>query len=439
MANTTIEQRIEIVESLEKGEAVWRIERRMPFGGRTIRKWRQRAQKEGRAGLESQMGRPQTGVLGSYPPEIREAIRRWRQLNPGWGPTTLRKELELYEGFAGWKVPSRSAIARFLKEEGLIESKAKAIPLPKSERVRAKRAHQVWEMDARGHESIDGVGVVTLINLNDRFSHTRLLCYPCQLGKKKVERHAKTEDDQAALRMAFMEWGLPTTLQADHDSVFYDNRSPSPFPTRLHLWLIALGITFTFIDYNQPTQQGMTERSHQLWHRQVIQGHTFSDWNALFDALLKRRTFLNCHLPCSSLGNLPPLDAYPDAIHSGRHYALHLEAEMLSLQRVDDYLACGRWFRFVSNNGTISLGGQTYYLGTQWHKQQTEISFLPDQHLLRFLDDAGRLITCKPILGLSKAFLIGDISDLSAFPAFQLPLPFSWDQQQMARLYETIP
>ncbi|MEZ4621069.1 MAG: hypothetical protein R2867_36975 [Caldilineaceae bacterium] len=146
-------------------------------------------------------------------------------------------------------------------------------------------------MDARGHESIDGVGVVTLINLNDRFSHTRLLCYPCQLGKKKVERHAKTEDDQAALRMAFMEWGLPTTLQADHDSVFYDNRSPSPFPTRLHLWLIALGITFTFIDYNQPTQQGMTERSHQLWHRQVIQGHTFSDWNALFDALLKRRTF----------------------------------------------------------------------------------------------------------------------------------------------------
>ncbi|MEZ4617395.1 MAG: hypothetical protein R2867_18055 [Caldilineaceae bacterium] len=66
-------------------------------------------------------------------------------------------------------------------------------------------------------------------------------------------------------------------------------------------------------------------------------------------------------------------------------------------------------------------------------------SLLPDQHLLRFLDDVAALITCKPILGLSKAFLIGDISDLSAFPAFQLPLPFSWDQQQMARLYETIP
>lgn len=436
--NTTIEQRVEMVESLEKGEAVWRIARRMPVRGRTIRKWRQRSQKEGRAGLESQMGRPQTGALGSYQPEISEAIRRWRQINPGWGPTTLRTELELYEGFRGWKLPSRSTIARFLKEEGLIESKAKGIPLPQSERVRADTAHQVWEMDARGYERIDSVGMVALINLNDRFSHTRLLCYPCLLGEKRVERHAKTEDYQAALRMAFMDWGLPTTLQVDHDSVFYDNRSPSPFPTRLHLWLIALGITLTFIEYNQPTQQGMTERSHQLWYRQVIQGHSFPEWNSLFDALIERRTVLNWHLPCSSLGNLPPLVAYPNAIHSGRQYALNLEEEMLSLQRVYAYLDRSRWFRFVSHNGTVSLGSQTYYLGTKWHKQQAEISFLPDQQLLCFLDDAGHLITYKSIHGLSIESLMGDLFDLSRFPAFQLPLPFSWEQQQMARLYETI-
>lgn len=438
MVNTTIEQRIELVESLEKGEAVWRIARRLPVRGRTIRKWRQRAQAGGRAGLESQMGRPQTGALGSYQPEISEAIRRWRQINPGWGPTTLRTELELYEGFRGWKLPSRSTIARFLKEEGLIDSKAKAIPLPKSERVRADTAHQVWEMDARGYERIDRVGMVALINLNDRFSHTRLLCYPCLLGEKRVERHAKTEDYQAALRMAFMQWGLPTTLQVDHDSVFYDNRSPSPFPTRLHLWLSALGIPLTFIEYNQPTQQGMTERSHQLWYRQVIQGHSFPEWNSLFDALIERRTVLNWHLPCSSLGNLPPLVAYPNAIHSGRQYALNLEEEMLSLQRVYAYLDRSRWFRFVSQNGTVSLGSQTYYLGTKWHKQQAEISFLSDQQRLCFLDDAGHLITHKPIQALSKEFLMGGLFDLSRFPAFQLSLPFSSEQQQMARLYETI-
>ncbi|MEZ4676831.1 MAG: hypothetical protein R2932_21665 [Caldilineaceae bacterium] len=118
------------------------------------------------------------------------------------------------------------------------------------------------------------------------------------------------------------------------------------------------------------------------------------------------------------------MDAYPDAIHSGRHYALHLEAEMLSLQRVDDYSLAGDGFAlFLTTAPSPSVAKLTIsaYSGTS---SKPEISFLPDQHLLRFLDDAGRLITCKPILGLSKAFLIGDISDLSAFPAFQLPLLF---------------
>ncbi|MEM7132057.1 MAG: hypothetical protein AAF702_37455 [Chloroflexota bacterium] len=170
----------------------------------------------------------------------------------------------------------------------------------------------------------------------------------------------------------------------------------------------------------------------------MIQGHSFPDWNTLCGALLERRTFPNCHLPCSSIGNLPPLEAYPNAIHSRRHYFLNLEEETLSLQRVHDYLASGRWFRFFSKNGTLSLGGQTYYLGTQWYKHQAGISFLVDEKLFRLLDEAGRLITYKSIKGLSKDSLMGDISDFSRFPAFQLPLPLTWEQEQLARLYETL-
>ena len=33
--------------------------------------------------------------------------------------------------------------------------------------------------------------------------------------------------------------GLPRRISLDHGMVFYDNTSPSPFPTRLHLWLLA--------------------------------------------------------------------------------------------------------------------------------------------------------------------------------------------------------
>ena len=244
---TTIEERIDMFESTEKGEEVWRIERRMGWRARTIRKWRQRGHQQGRAGLASQMGRPRQGVRGSFPPEISATLRRWRQANPGWGAITLRAELERHPAFGKQALPSRATIGRFLAEEGLIVAKEPVMRLPDTTRTQAGKPHAVWEMDARGYEKVADVGFVTLIHLNDRFSHARLLSYPCWLGQQRVERHANTADYQAALRIAFMEWGLPHTLQVDHESVFYDNRSKSPFPSRLHLWLVALGVSLTFM------------------------------------------------------------------------------------------------------------------------------------------------------------------------------------------------
>lgn len=438
MASTTLEERIDIFESCEKGEASWRTARRLPWRQRTIQKWRRRGRLLGRAGLHSRMGRPRTGALGGFPVEMSDILRRWRQENPGWGPLTLRTELALHDAFKGQKLPSRPTIARFLKEEGFIADREPSVELPESQSSRVDHAHQVWEMDARGYEQIPDVGMVTLINLNDRFTHVRLLSYPCWLGLSRVERHANTEDYQACLRLAFMEWGLPETIQIDHESVFYDNTTRSPFPTRFHLWLIALGISMTLIRVHQPKDQGMTERSHQLWHRQVVQGHTFADWSALYSALERRRTFLNQDLPCRSLDNRPPLVAYPEAAHSGNAYHLGTEAERLDLDRVFHYLAQGRWFRRISTSGTLSLGRQIYYLGARWKRQQAEITFDAGLQQLQFTDEAGDLISSAPVKGITKESLMGDIADLSLLPVFQMALPFAWEQQRSARVFETI-
>ena len=438
MNGTTLEDRMDILESSAKGEPVWRLERRMRVRARTIRKWRRKGRSGGRAGLVSHMGRPPSGALGSYSSEIVEALRRWRQENPGWGATTLRAELELHPAFAGQRWPSRATIGRFLAESGLIVYKSPSVALPNVDKIKANQPHEVWEMDAQGYEKIPDVGVVTLINLNDQFSHARLFSYPCWLGQDRDERHAKLADYQIALRSAFMEWGLPRSIQVDHDSVFFDNRSKSPFPSRFQLWLIALGISLSFIRYNRPEDQGMTERSHQLWQTQVIQGHTFVDWLSLYDALQKRRTFLNYHLPCRSLDGLPPLIAHPDAGHSGSVYRLEYEEGMLNLQPVYDYLASGRWFRLVGNNGTFSLGGNVYSLGILWRQHQVEITFQSDTQLLLIADEAGNPIKSLPLKGLSKEILMGPISDLYRVESFQLALPFSWEEQQLARLYESI-
>lgn len=438
MISTTLEERIDILESSEKGEPTWRIAQRMKWDARTIQKWRKRGQEEGRAGLQSKMGRPSSGSLGGYPSEMREAIRRWRRENPGWGPKTLRTELSLHPRFEGTRLPSRSSIARFLNEEGLVAARKKSLELPESERIVVGRAHQVWEMDARGYDKIPDIGFVSLIDLNDRYTHARILSYPCSLGRERVERHPQREDYQAALRTAFMEWGMPQALQVDHDSVFYNNKSTSPFPTRFHLWLIALGITLSFIRFKMPEDQGMTERSHEIWYQQVIRGHSFSEWPAIYTKLLERRRFLNWHLPSASLVDLPPLVAFPKATHSGCHYHLAYEEDMLDLERVYLYLQQGKWFRLVSNSGTVSLGGQVYSVGTQWRQQQVEISFDPEFHTLLFYNDAASLVATHSIKGISKSELMGNIADFSCMAPFQMALPFSWEQQRDARLFETI-
>jgi len=437
-SQTSMEEREQIVRWTAAGEAVWRIARRMGWRSETIRKWRRRYRLMGRAGLVSPMGRPVMGEMSTFAVELRQQITQMRQSHPGWGAKTLRAELERDSRWAGAKLPSAAAIGRLLKAEGLTKRPERQSQLPHSEQHPSGAAHEVWEMDARGYSQVPEVGVVTLINLNDRYSHVRLLSYPCRLGAKRASRHATTADYQAALRLAFFTWGLPQAIQVDHESVFHDNKSRSPFPTLLHQWLLALGVNLTFGRVNQPKDQAITERSHQLWAAQVLQGQRFADWSSLYRTLEQRRDFLNTALPCRSLHNRPPLLAYPEAHPSGRAFRLEGEADLLDLQRVYTYLAQGCWFRLVATNGILSLGGHFYSVGTTWQRHQLQITFDADTCCFIFADESGQLIHQAPIQGLSIPTLMGEWHAYAALPAFQLAFPFTWSDLRPLRLFEFI-
>lgn len=436
MRTTTLEERVMILTLAEAGHSDRDIAQRVGCSLRTVRKWRRRGQREGIQGLVSKMGRPATGAMGTFPLIVRETVQSLRQVHPGWGPLTLRIELEDDKFLAGRRLPGRTTIARWLKQEELTRPYERHQDLPQPAPDPVKACHEEWELDARGYEKMAGLGVVSLINLNDRFSKVKLISYPCWLGERRASRHPNTADYQLVFRLTASKWGLPDRLAVDRDSVFYDNNSKSPFPTRFHLWLLALGVALIIGRANRPTERGMTERSHQTWAQQVLNGPTFEAWAALRDALRRRRDFLNERLPCSTLGGVPPLVAHPEARRPRRLYRPEWEEELLDLPRVYAYLSQGRWFRKGSSAGTVSLGRQIYYLRRNWARKEVEITFDPtDQHLVFYVPD-GDMTKRLPVKGISKTELMGELGPLVHLDQFQLALPFTWDDWRMIQLCE---
>jgi transposase InsO family protein len=336
--------------------------------------------------------------------------------------------LELEDDRAEECLPARSSIARWLKENQMVRSYEKHSQLPAKVLSPTQACHEEWEMDARGYERVPGAGIISLIDINDVFSRVKLLSYPCWLGDERRKRFPATEDYQQALRLAFVQWGLPDRLATDHDRIFYDETSKSPFPTRFHLWLTALGIELVFGRMRTPKDQAVTERSHQTWDQQVLQGSRFENYQHLWKALGQRQVFLNQHLPCASLGELPPLVAHPEARFPRRPYRPEWETDLIDLEKVYAYLAKGQWFRKVSSLGSISIGGHIYHLGYSWRPDvYVELTFDPSDKCFLCSSPSDKQ-TRLPADWLTPVMLIGELKLVYQIPPFQFALPFSWKE-----------
>jgi len=208
---------------------------------------------------------------------MRDAVREMRDGHPDWGPLTIRVELEDDRRFTGMRLPSRSRIAAFLKQEDLTRKYERYSEPPQPRAVEPERAHEEWEVDAKGVIEVPDLGSVSIININDLFSRLKVDSSPCP-----NTLHPNTRDYQLVFRRAFLHRGLPKRVSLDHDSVFYyDNASASPYPTTLHLWLIALGVGVCFIKQKPPAAHSVIERAHHTINRQAVEGQVFANGSAL--------------------------------------------------------------------------------------------------------------------------------------------------------------
>jgi transposase len=397
----------------------------------TVRKWRRTFQKQGKAGLAPRMGRPKKGALSTYPQELRTHLFHMRQLHPGWGPITLVEEATQLPAYFGQAFPSRARVAAFLKEKRLVRRYERQAGLPRPPLNPASQVHEEWEMDAQGGQMVGGLGTVSVVNLIDVVSRLKVESYPHVWGSGLT-----WQDYQLVLRCAFLQYGLPRHISLDHDSAFFDNTSRSPYPSRLHLWLVALGVGVRFIEKPPPQQHALIERTHQTMTAQTLTGQTWKEQKALWQGLAQRRQFLNQVYPSRALHDQAPLEAYPQAVHSGRVYRPEWEADLLDVSRVQTFLAEGQWFRETNCHGEFWLGMQRYNAGRSCAKSTVEIRF--DPHSLEFI--------CRKVAtdqthrfraqGIAKANLMGELSPMTRMPSFQLVLPFSkqeWRCLQLAR------
>jgi hypothetical protein len=425
---TSFEQRVAIGELAQAGQTDAQTAQILGLSTSVVRKWRRRGL-AGRAGLVSHMGRPARGPLSQAAPGVVAEIKRLRSQHPGWGPLTLHTELGRPSLGLGLVRPGRTQIAAFLKAQGstrpYVPRSALLQPPPP-----AAAPHGEWEMDAQSLQRVTTVGRIVVINIGDPFSRLLTDSLGC-LGRRK----ASTADYQLALRRAFLRFGLPGSLSLDHDSVFADPTSASPYPTRLHLWLLALGIGVRFIDVGRPTQHGFIEREHQVMTHQVLDDRTFAGPGALQPALDERSHFLNTTYPNRALGGQPPLQAYPAARHSGRAYSPEREASLLDAQRVYAYLAQHRWYRRVTARGQFELGTYRYGLGAVWGQQIVQLTLDPQTLELICRSADERHTQRLPAQGLQPAEWMGDLQ-LLQLPSYQIAFPWSGSACRLNQLFE---
>ena len=188
-------------------------------------------------------------------------------------------------------------------------------------------------------------------------------------AEKEPQRTVKRTGAQVQpdCRFAFTQWGLPDAIQTDRAPIFVD-ADPTPFPTRLTLWWVGLGIAPRLIPPRPPQRNGRVERSHRTLEERTLVGQHFNGAEDLQQRVDADWSELNADCPSRARGcnGQPPLRAHPELLRPRRPYRPEQEQYLLDLACVDAYLATQTWIRTVSQVGQVTLGNQRYGLGLGW-------------------------------------------------------------------------
>jgi len=240
-------------------------------------------------------------------------------------------------------------------------------------------------MDAKESVIVPGVGATTFNQARDEFGRATVMhrVHPAEDPDQRTVKltGAQVQED---CRRAFTQWGLPDAIKTDRATIFVD-ADPTPFPTRLTLWWVGLGIEHHLIPRHTPQRNGSVERSHRTLDERTLIGQHFNGAEELQQRVDADWSELNAECPSRARGchGQPPLVAHPELLVPRRPYRVEQELNGFDLARVDAYLATQTWIRTVSQVGQVTVGNHRYGLGVAWAGQTVSIRFeVPQRQFL---------------------------------------------------------
>lgn len=388
-----------------------------------VRKWWRSLRKEQpRHGC----GRPRRGILSTYPAALVEQAVALKREHPHWGPANVKVELRRQAAFQTTRLPCDSRLSALFKAvcpEAVQPRHRQQYPGQPPPAVR--RPHQRWQIDGKEKVAVGEHEVATILNVRDPAGALMIESRAVLTTTEKGWRKVTLTEVQETLRTAFTHWGMPLEIQSDHEEV-YTGAPGTDFPSRFTLWLTGLGLQHSPSRKHRPTDQAQVERSHRTLGDMAWKDELFDRVERLQARLDGCRQRYNRELPvhAADCQGRPPLEAHPQAQHSGRPFHRVLEWELFDLARVDAYLAARVWTRQISASGNVSIGNHLYYVGRTHLNQPVSVRFVPATRSFCFQLADGTPVAERLAVGFDKVDLIGYMPMEEAISiTLQLSLP----------------
>ncbi len=394
------------------------------------RKFWRRGRDSGLEGLRApRRGRSGSGILSRFDARVAALALALKRRHPRWGAKRILVELRRDAELGHLPLPSCSRLALFFHVR-CPECVAKHTPrrgvVSRPQRVTG--VHEMWQLDIQESIRLHDGQLASVCNVCDPVSGAIIASMAFDVTKPSYWRKLECAEVQRVLRDAFMRWkGLPDGVQTDNAHRLA-GAPTDPFPSRLSLWLVGLGIKHRLIRPGRPTDQSHIERCHRTLDGFAFCDETLQDLDHLQQALDRESSTYNEAFPSSAMGcgGQPPLLAHPELQRPRRPYDRDVEWGLFDMQRIYDHLATIPFQRKVSTNGQVKLGQQNYSVGRRRAGQTLQVRFDPGLAQWVMRTDAGQEIarhvpkklTAQIITGLQPSQQLPLMTMQLAFPAF---------------------